>query len=89
MYDDAGARKEVPHCYTDDNYKTLSVMLTPDVNNTSQMKRMHQISSKFGDRVGVGFIKGKHVLLALNSIVMRCLKWPLPESTLPKKSACS
>ena len=73
MYDDVGGRKEVIHCHIDIAHNTMGVMLAPDDNNRSQVIRMRQISSKFGDRVRVGFIKGEDVLLALTTTVMRSL----------------
>ena len=73
MYDDLGRRKEVPHCHTDVAHKTLGVMLAPDDNNKIQVKKMRQISSKFGDRVQVGYIQGEDVLFSLTSTVMRSL----------------
>ena len=33
MYDDAGARVEVPRCHTNEAHRTLGVMLAPDDNN--------------------------------------------------------
>jgi len=69
-YGDVGYRKKVPHYHTDGAHKTLGVMLAPDDNNRVK-KRMRQISSKFGDRVRVGFTQGDDVLLALNSTSMR------------------
>lgn len=60
-------------------------MLAPDDINKSQIKRMRQISSKFGDRVRVGFIQGEDVRLALTSTVMRSLVWPLLAIILTKQ----
>ena len=82
MYDDVGRWKEVTHCHTDVVHRTLGVMLAPDDNNKSQVKRMRQIFSKFGDRVRAGYIQGEDLLLILTSTVMRSLAWPLPEITL-------
>lgn len=73
MYDDIGRRKEVSHCHTGETNKTFGVMLAHDDNNKSQISRMRQISSKFGDHVRVGFIKGEDVLFVLNGTVMRSL----------------
>ena len=62
LYDDVGRRKEVPHCHTDVAHKTLRVILASDDNKKSQVKRMRQIFSKFGDIVRVGYIQGDDVL---------------------------
>jgi len=82
MYDDAGARVEVPHCHTNEAHRTLGVMLAPDDNNKGQVARMMSTAQKFGDNVRVGFIRGYDILHALNSTVMRSLIYALPAVTL-------
>ena len=69
MYDDVRGSKEVPYCHTDVAHKKLGVMLKPDDNNKSQIIIMRQISSKFGERVRICFIKGEDVLLAMSNIL--------------------
>ena len=60
-------------------------MSAPDDNNKRQVKRMHQISNKFGERVRVGYIQGEDVLFTLTSTVMRSLAWTLPAITQKKE----
>ena len=69
MYDDEGNKVEVPHCHTDEAHRILGVMLAPDDNNKSQVDMMRNIALTFGDRVHVGFIRGRAVFM--HSIVQQ------------------
>lgn len=70
-YNDDGEGKEVHHCHIDMAHKTLEVMISHNGNDISQISRMHQISTKFRDRVHVGLIRGYDIFHTLNSAVMR------------------
>ena len=52
MYDDAGARVEVPHCHTNEAHRTLGVMLAPDDNNKGQVADDEHSSEIWRQRPG-------------------------------------
>ena len=85
MYDNEGARVEVPHCHTNEAHRTLGVMLALDDKNNGQVARMKENTFKFGDNVRVGFIRGYDILHALNSTVMRYLIYALSAVTLQEE----
>ena len=56
MDNDSGTRTIVPHCHTDESYKTLGVMIAPDDNNTLKVDRMNKITLQFENKIRVEFI---------------------------------
>ena len=85
MYDDEGARVDVPHCHTNEVHRILGVMLAPDETNKGQVARIKETAIKFGDNFRAGFIREYDILHALNSTVMKSLIYALPAVTLQEE----
>ena len=65
MQDADGKGKAVPHFHTDESYRSIGIRIDPDDNNT------------LSEKVRVGFIRDHDAFQALNSTIMRSLKWTL------------
>jgi hypothetical protein len=65
--------------------ETLGVILAPDGNNQAMVEALVSKASEWRDHIQTGFLNAQDSHLALHSMILKTLQYPLPALTLSEK----
>ncbi len=80
--DKTGERVELQHLPSDKAQTMLGVELAPDGNNDAQFKKLKQKAEQLGEHIRTGYLEHSEAWLALRTMAMKSIEYPLPASTL-------
>ncbi len=82
-------RGPLQHLESDTAMEMLGVFLAPDGNNTAQIKKMKDKSTKLGEAIRTGHITKSEAWTSLTLMALKSLEYPLPALTLSEQDCTS